>query len=386
MRNVAVVGIGMTKFGELWDYSLRDIFTMAAIEAMDDAGCSTKDIEAFYVGSMSAGRFVGQEHLGALLADYAGLKHVPATRVEGACASGGLALREAYLAIKAGEYDVVMVGGIEKMSDLPTTEEVTTTLGAAADQEWETFVGLTFPGAYALIAKVHMERYGTTREQLACVAVKNHKNGKNNPKAQFRREITIEQVLSSGVVADPLTLLDCSPISDGGAVAIVASEDVARKFTDTPVWIMSSGQAGDTIALHDRKDLTSLTAAKFASERAYRAANIGPKDVAFAEVHDCFTIAEIVATEDLGFFPAGEGGKAAEEGLTEVDGQIPVNPSGGLKAKGHPVGATGVAQVVSVVEQLRGEADKRQVNAPEIGLTHNIGGSGGTCVVHIFSR
>ncbi len=386
MRNVAVIGVGMTKFGELWDYSLRQIFTMAAIEALEDAGCSNRDIEAFYVGNMSAGLFIGQEHLGALLADNAGLKNIPAMRVEGACASGGLALREAYLTIKAGEYDLVMVGGIEKMSDSPCTEDVTTTLGAAADQEWETFVGLTFPGAYALIAKAHMERYGTTKEQLAMVAVKNHKNGKNNPKAQFRREITIEQVLASGIVADPLSLLDCSPISDGGAAVILASEDMAKKFSDTPVWILGSGQASDTLALHDREDLTSLKATRLAAEKAYTAANMGPKDVNFAEVHDCFTIAEIVATEDLGFFHPGGGGKAVEEGLTEVDGKIPINPSGGLKAKGHPVGATGVAQVVSVVEQLRGEAHKRQVNRAETALTHNVGGSGATAVVHIFSR
>jgi len=383
MRDVAIIGIGLTKFGELWEKSFRDLITEAGIKAIEDAGISGREIDGIYVGSMSAGRFVGQEHVGALVADSAGLIGVPSTRVESACASGGLAFRQAYLAVASGIHDMVVVGGVEKMTDV-VSREATNTLATAADQEWESFFGVTFPALYALIATRHMHEYGTTREQLAHVAVKNHANGALNPNAHFRRKITVEDVLNSSPVAYPLRLLDCSPVSDGAAAVILCPLKDAKKYTDKIVKIRGSGQASDTLALHSREDICTFKSTVLASKMAYKQAKIRSKDVDVAEVHDCFTIAEILAIEDLGFFRKGEGGKAVEEGLTEIDGTIPINTSGGLKAKGHPVGATGVAQIAEIVMQLRGEADKRQVKDAEIGLTHNIGGSGASCVVHIL--
>ena len=385
MREVAVIGVGMTKFGELWDRSFRQLIAEAGSKAIFDAGIEGKDIDALYIGSMSSGRFVGQEHVGALVADAAGFSHlhIPATRVEGACASGGLAVRQGYLSIASGIHDIVVVGGIEKMNDVGGTS-ATETLATAADQEWEAFFGATFPGLYAMIATRHMHDYGTTKEQLAQVAVKNHANGAKNPYAQYRFEITVEQAMSAAPVAHPLGLLDCSPVSDGAAAIVLCAMDKAKQYTDKPVKIIGSGQASDTLPLHGRRDITTLDATVYAAKMAYKQANLTPKDIDVAEVHDCFTIAEICAIEDLGFVEKGKGGRAIEDKITTLDGEIPVNTSGGLKAKGHPVGATGVAQVVEIVEQLRGEADKRQVKDARIGLTHNVGGSGATCVVHIL--
>ena len=385
MREVAVIGIGMTKFGELWDKSFRDLVAEAGIKAIMDAGIEGKDIDAMYIGGMSSGGFVEQEHVAPLAIEVAGLEefHIPATRVEGACASGGIAMRQGYIAVASGVHDIVLVGGAEKMTDVVGTE-ATNVLASAADREWEAFFGMTFPGLYALMARYHMQKYGTTSEQLASVAVKNHYNGSMNPHAQFNRKISVEDVLASPMVADPLHLLDCSPITDGAAAAILAPLDMAKKYTDKIVKILASAQASDTISLHNRKRFDALPAAIHAARQAYKMAGVEPKDIDLAEVHDCFTIAEIMAIEDLGFFEKGQGGKASEDGLTALDGQIPVNTSGGLKAKGHPVGATGVAQVNEIVMQLRGEAGKRQVKDAEIGLTHNVGGSGGTAVVHIL--
>ena len=385
MREVAVIGIGMTKFGELWDKSFRDLVAEAGIKAIMDAGIEGKDIDAMYIGGMSSGGFVEQEHVAPLAIEVAGLEefHIPATRVEGACASGGIAMRQGYIAVASGVHDIVLVGGAEKMTDVVGTE-ATNVLASAADREWEAFFGMTFPGLYALMARYHMQKYGTTSEQLASVAVKNHYNGSMNPHAQFNRKISVEDVLASPMVADPLHLLDCSPITDGAAAAILAPLDMAKKYTDKIVKILASAQASDTISLHNRKRFDALPAAIHAARQAYKMAGVEPKDIDLAEVHDCFTIAEIMAIEDLGFFEKGQGGKASEDGLTALDGQIPINTSGGLKAKGHPVGATGVAQVNEIVMQLRDEAGKRQVKDAEIGLTHNVGGSGGTAVVHIL--
>jgi len=381
MRDVAVIGVGITKFGELWEKSLRDIFVESALKAIDD--CGVKKIDSMYIGNFSGGLFVGQEHLGSLLADYLGCTPIPATRVESACASGALAFKQAFIDVASGYSDIVLAGGVEKMTDVDTGE-ATYGLAAAADREYEAFQGVTFPGLYALIARRHMYEYGTTREQLAKVAVKNHKNGARNPHAQFPFEVSLDQVLNSTLVADPLRLLDCSPISDGAASVIICPADRAKEFTDKPVKIIGVGQATDTITLASRDDITTLKATVEAGKRAYEMAGIKPEDIDLAEVHDCFTIAEICAMEDLGFVKKGEGGKAVEEGLTEIDGKIPINPSGGLKSKGHPVGATGIAQVVEVVTQLRGEAGERQVKNAKIGLTHNLGGSGGSVVVHIL--
>jgi len=385
MRDVAVIGIGVTKFGELWDKSFRQLTAEAGAKALLDSGVSGGDIDAMYIGSMSSGRFVGQEHIGALVADASGFSHlhIPATRVEGACASGGLAVRQGYLSIASGMNDVVVVGGIEKMNDV-SGEAATETLATAADQEWESFFGVTFPGLYALMARRHMYEYGTTKKQLAEIAVKNHANGALNPNAQYQKPIKLETALNATIVADPLGLFDCSPVTDGAASIVLCAADKAKKFTDKAIKIIGSGQGSDTISLHGRDHICTLEATVYAAKKAYKQANVKPSDIDLAEVHDCFTIAEIIAIEDLGFVKKGEGGKAIENKITTLDGEIPINTSGGLKAKGHPVGATGVAQIVEIVEQLRGTADKRQVKNAKIGLAHNVGGSGATAVVHIL--
>ena len=384
MRDVAVIGIGCTTFGEKWEASFRDLFVEAGSLALADAELSGEHIDAMYVGNMSAGRFIEQEHIGALIADYAGLstRHIPSTRVEAACASGGLAFRQAVIAVASGMEDIVVAAGVEKMTDVGTGASVDT-LAGAADREWEGFMGATFPGLYAMMATDYMHRYPLTREQLAMVAVKNHRNGAKNPIAQFRSEITLETVLSSSLVADPLRLFDCSPITDGAAAVILAPLERAREFTDTPVKVLATAQASDTIALHDRRDISCLDATVVAGERAFAMAGLPRSKIDFMEVHDCFTIAEICAIEDLGFCRKGEAGRLTEEGVTALNGDLPVNTSGGLKACGHPVGATGIKQVCEVVLQLRGEAGARQVDG-EIGLTHNVGGTGATVVVHIL--
>jgi acetyl-CoA C-acetyltransferase len=379
MRDVAVIGCGITKFGEMWKKSIRDIFTEAALQAIDDA--KVDHIDSMYVGNMSGGLFVGQEHIGALMADYLGQKNIPAVRVEGACASGGLAVRQAFIEVASGISEIVLAGGVEKMTD---GADVTYALASAADREYEAYHGITFPGLFAIVANAHMHRYGTTRKQLALVAVKNHKHGSLNPLAQFRSQITVEAVLASPPLADPLRVLDSCPVSDGAAAVILCPLDVAKKMGKTPIKIVASSLATDTIALHQRDEITRFKAVERAAEEAYRMAGIQPTDIDVAELHDCFTIAEICQIEDIGLCEKGKGGKFVEDGLAGLEGKIPINTSGGLKAKGHPVGATGVAQVVEIVEQLLQKAGKRQVKEPKLGLTLNFGGTGATVVVHIF--
>jgi len=384
MREVAIIGIGMNKWGELWDKSLREIFVETALIAIDDAGIDK--IDSMYIGSMSSGLFTEQEHIASLLADYLGVASIPSARVESACASGGLALRQGFIDVASGMSDIVLVGGVEKMTDV-TACEATFALGTAADQEYECYHGATFPALYALIARAHMHKYGTTREQLAMVAVKNHRNGSKNPLAQYPFEITIEDVLESPLVADPLRLLDCSPITDGAAAVILCPVELAKKLKKDPIIkIIGSGHATDSIALHSRDDITWLSSTEKAAKKAYEMAKVTPEDIDFAEVHDCFTIAEICVTEALGFFERGKGGEAVEKGLTALDGKIPVNPSGGLKSKGHPVGATGVAQVVEVVKQVREEAGEKQIKNSRIAITQNMGGTGSSCLDHIFKK
>ncbi len=380
MRDVVIIGAGMTKFGELWGKSIKDIFVEAALRAIKDAGVD--HIDSMYVGAMSSGLFVGQEHIGAVMADYLGVTPVPSTHVESACASGGVSFRQAFLEVASGASEIVLAGGVEKMTD---GADVTEALATAADQEYEVYHGITFPGLYALIARAHMDQFGTTREQLAAVAVKNHRNGAKNPNAQFRSEVTAEQVMNSTMVADPLRLLDCSPVSDGAAAVIVASMDVAKKLKKNPIRVLSSAQASDTIALHGRRSLTTLNAIVSAAQKAYRMADKKPADIDLVEVHDCFTIAEIVATEDLGFFEKGKGGQAALDGKTSIECNLtPVNTSGGLKSKGHPVGATGIAQIIELYEQLNHTAGARQVERAHVGMAQNMGGSGASCVIHIL--
>lgn len=382
----SIVSAGLSKFGKLEGLYAREIFSEAAKEAFDNCPKldPRKDIEALFVGHMGES-FEHQGHTGATMADWAGLGHVAATRTEAACASSGVALRAAICAVRSGLSDVVMVGGAEKMTHR-TTAEVTEYLAMASDYPYEQWNGITFPGLYALMATAHMNAYGTTERQLAAVAVKNHYHGSMNPKAQMQKEITIETALSSRMVAWPLKLYDCSLITDGASCLILTKPELAHRFTDTPVHIIGSGQASDTIGLYERKSLTSLEAARIAAKKAYGMAQVKPEDIEVAEVHDCFTIAEILAYEDLGFCKAGEGGKLAESGDTKLGGRIPVNTSGGLKAKGHPVGATGTGQAYEVYLQLTGRAGKRQVRDAEIALTHNVGGSGATATVHIYKR
>lgn len=379
MRDVAIIGVGMTKFGELWEQGIRDMFAEAAIKAMDDAG--VKKIDSFYVGAMSSGLYTYQEHLSSLMADYMGQIGVPGLHVESACASGGSAVRAAFIEVASGMSDIVLAGGVEKMWDV---EDGTIVLATAADQEYEAYNGVTFPGLYAMIARVYMEKYGLTREELAQVPIKNHKHSVNNPNAQYPFEISLNDVLKSSMVADPLRLMDCSPITDGAAALILCPLDRAKEFTNKPVKIRAVGAATGPIALHDHKDLTRLEAVKLAADRAYKMAGLSPADISFVEVHDCFSIAEIIVAEELGFFEYGTAGKAIAEGQGTYGGKIVINPSGGLKAKGHPVGATGAAQVIEAYYQLSGKAGSRQVPNAKFGMTQNMGGSGGSCIVHIL--
>jgi acetyl-CoA C-acetyltransferase len=387
MREVAIIGIGTTKFGELWEKSLRDIAVEAGLKAIGDAGISGDEIEALYGGNMSAGRFVEQEHVGALIVDYAGLAgfHIPATRVEAACASGALALHLAVLSVASGWYDLVIAAGMEKMTDVEP-DFADDLLVCSVDRNWEAMYGATLPSLFAQMARTHMEKYHTTGDQMAQVAVKNHANAVHNPCAQYQNVLTRENVLSSPLVADPLHMLDCSSIADGAAAVVLCAAEEARDYTDSPVYIKASAQASDTISLFDRRDITTMDATVFAVKKAYQMASVEPSQIDLAEVHDSYTIAELIAIEDLGFCNKGEGGILAEEGETEIGGRIPVNPSGGLKACGHPLGATGIRQAVEITQQLRGEAGKRQVPDAEVGLTHNIGGTGATAIVHILAR
>jgi len=381
MRDVAVIGVGMTKFGELWRSPLRDLFAEAAADCLTDAGIERSQVQSAYMGCMTSGLFNGQEHLAAILTDYAGLSPISATRVESACASGGVAFRSAWLEVASGASDFVLAGGVEKMND---GADATYCLSTAADQEYEVYHGVTFPGLYAMIARAHMHKYGTTREQLAHVAVKSHRNGAQNARAQFPTEINLDTVLNAVMVASPLGLFDCSPVSDGAAAVLLAPAEVARDLGKPVVKILGCGHATDAIALHDRQDLASIPAVKAAGDQAYAMAGVKPQDIDLCEVHDCFTIAELVCLEELGFFPRGEAAAATVDGATGLEGTIPVNTSGGLKSKGHPVGATGIAQIVELVEQLTGRSAKRQVKNPRLAMAQNMGGSGGSSTVHIL--
>ena len=412
-RGAAVVAAGMSKFGAFPGLSTRDLFVQAFqdMRASVDKELDPNDIEALYIGNYSSDLFEGQGHTAPFMADWTGLAPRPATRVEDACASSGVALRQGIIAIASGLYDIVLVGGIEKMTDLPTAK-VTDTLATASDMLYEIPAGFTFPGFYAAMATAYMHQYGATPETFMRVGIKNHANGALNEKAQFGA--TIRKIMdgkiskaqakgypvptwadeldflhdnrSNPVIAWPMRLFDCSPISDGAAAVLLVSEDLATKFSDAPLYIIGSGQASD-VALHDRGNLTGLKAAQLAAQEAYGMAGVISGDIQVAEVHDCFTIAEVIATEDLGFFAPGDGYKAAEAGETARLGPKPINTSGGLKSKGHPVGASGIGQTVEIWKQLRGQAGERQVPGnPTLGLTHNVGGTGQTCVVHIYER
>ena len=384
MRAVAIIGVASTPFGKLEGMGILALAVSACREALAESRVAREKIQALYLGNFVGERLAGQGALAGLVANRLGLTGIPATKVEGACASGGIALRQGFLGIALGLYDFVLVAGVEKMTSSPTAE-VTAALATAGDEEGEMRTGLTFPGAFGIITREHMTRYGTTREQIGLVSVKNHSLGASNPKAQFRKPVTLDEVLASRLIADPLRLFDCPPISDGAAAAVLCPAEWARDFHPKPVRVLGSGHATGPATLWEMDDITTFPATVKASREAYAMAGVGPGGIQVAEVHDCFTTAEIIATEDLGFFAKGKGGPAVEEGRTGLDGKVAVNPSGGLIAKGHPVGATGCAQVYELVKQLRGEA-ANQVRICEIGLAHNLGGTGVVSTVTILGR
>ncbi|MCD6142538.1 thiolase domain-containing protein [Candidatus Bipolaricaulota bacterium] len=385
MDKVGIIGIGQSRFGQRSDASLRELAFEAVKGALTDAGITLDEVKAMVV-SVASDELSFALQPSSQIVDYLNFYPKPSFRVEGACASGSMAVRTGWMTVASGLADVVLVVGAEKMTEV-STAAVTDVLGRAGDFIWEYPFGMTFPGYYALIARAHMAKYGTTEEQLGMVAVKNHHYGALNPYAHMRKEITLEKALSSRTVADPLKLYDCCLISDGAAAIVLASEKLAKRFNNDPVWITGLGLGTDTLSLMDRRDLTTIDATVEAAQQAYTMAGIEPRDVDVAVVHDCFTIAEIVAYEDLGFCKKGEGGKMIEEKRTYIGGDIPVNVDGGLKSKGHPIGATGVAMAVEITKQLRGEADHgRQVPNARIGLSHNVGGNGQHSAVHIFRR
>jgi acetyl-CoA C-acetyltransferase len=381
---VSIISAGLSKFGKHEGLYARELFSYAIKEAFDRCPKldPKQDIKAMFIGHMGEA-YEHQGHTGSAVADWSGLLGIPATRVEAACASSGAALRSGIYAVLSGLADVVVVGGVEKMTHR-STAEVTEYLAMASDYPFEQFHGITFPGLFALMATAHMAAYSTTQEQMAKVSVKNHHNASLNPKAHLHKEITVENVLSSKVVAWPLKMYDCSLITDGASCIILTKPELAKKYTDQPVHIIGSGQSSDSIGLYERKSLTSLQSAKTAAKTAYDMAALKPRDIQVAEVHDCFSFVELMSYEDLGFCPVGKSGALIESGETQLDGRLPVNTSGGLKAKGHPVGATGAAQAYEIYLQLTGKADKRQVKDAKIGLTHNVGGSGATAAVHIY--
>jgi acetyl-CoA C-acetyltransferase len=412
-RGVAVIGAGMSKFAMFKDKDSKDLFAEAFAEmlASVDKGFDPNDIEALYLGNFSNDFFMHQGHWGPIISDLIGLTPKPATRTEGACASSALAFREGVFAIASGFYDIVLVGGVEEMSKRPT-EEVAEGL-ALATVPYEGRVGFTFPGVFGALATAYFAKYGANREHLMNITIKSHNNAPLNPKAQFPYSIRdlmsmkaesakkkgkpvpqwedekafLRDPSANPVVAWPMMLYDCCPISDGAACMLLVAEEIASNFTDAPLHVVGMGQ-GSGKGLHAADNLTSMEATKNAADEAYGMSGLKPKDIQFSEVHDCFSIAELIHIEDLGFFKPGEGYKAVEEGLTRLDGPMPINTSGGLKCKGHPVGATGIGQLIEVWKQLRGEAGARQVPKKDlrIGAAHNLGGTGGTCTFTIFER
>jgi acetyl-CoA acetyltransferase len=357
-----------------------------AAYASIDGDFEPSQVDEAFIGSVA----FGGAQLGntaALLTEHSGLDNIPVQRVENACASSGFAFRDAWMAIKSGQADIVVAGGIEKMNDL-SPERKRFWLGVSGDTEWERLAGLTFPGTYALMARRHFHEHGSDHDDLVHISVKNHMHGLDNEYAHLRKDVSFEKAQSGFMVADPLTLYDCCPTSDGASCVILAADHIARKLSEDPIWVLGSGAGSDHLALHDRPSITQIRATQLASAKAYSQAGITAADVDLAEVHDCFTIAELMATEDLGFADRGQGGVFARNGMgRRNEGDVTINPSGGLKSKGHPLGATGTGQVVEVFKQLRGEVEQsRQVRDAGIALTHNVGGSGATCAVNIFGR
>jgi acetyl-CoA C-acetyltransferase len=378
--NICINGTSHTRFGTT-NEGIGELAARCCTRLLDDTNLSIDEVGSIYISNFSS-HFCAQCHLPALLTSELGVTK-ESTRVEAACASGGAALKQASIALSSGLYDAIVVVGVEKMS--ARSQDATSILSYAGSEE-ERRHGVTFPGLFALMARSHFHEFGTSEVDIAKVAVKNHRNALSNPNAQFHKSITVDDVLNSRVIASPLKLLDCSPITDGAAAVLLSSEEVARRLTDTPVYLTAIAQVSDHLSLKNRETLTSMPAVIKAAEQAFDVSGLTPQDVDVAELHDCFTIAELIEMEDIGFCERGAARELINEGATEIDGEIPVNPSGGLKARGHPVGATGIAQIVEIVRQLRGEAAQRQVPDAEIGLCCNVGGAGGTAVVSVLSR
>ena len=381
MGKVCVLGAGSTKYGKLED-SISDITLQASVGAIESAGIKSKDIKAGYISNVF-GVADKQVHLGPVVMSNLGISDRPSLSIESACGSGSVSFREAYANVAAGFYDVALVTGVEKVTHTGT-EWTTTYFSYCSDFFYEGQAGASFPGLFASMARAYINEFNATEEDFAQVAVKNHDNGLLNPKAHLRKKITVDDVMSSAVVASPLKLYDCCPFSDGASAVILCNEKFAKDHGADYIEVLGSGRGGSPAALQGREHLTTIPSTKIASEAAYKMAGITPKDVDFAEVHDCFTIAEVVDSEDIGFFEKGKGIEAVREGKTKLNGEISINPSGGLKSKGHPIGATGVGQVAEVFDQLTGKAGERTVKNAKIGLTQNFGATGASCAVHIF--
>ena len=382
MEKVCVIGAGSTKYGKLED-SITDIALQASVDAIESAGIEPKEIGAGYISNVF-GIADKQVHLGPLIMSNLGIPEAPSLSIESACGSGSVSFREAYANVAAGFYDAVLATGVEKVTHTGT-EWTTTYFSYCSDFFYEGGAGASFPGLFASMARAYLAEFKASEEDLALVAVKNHDNGLLNPKAHLRKKITVDDVLLSPVVASPLKLYDCCPFSDGASAVIICNEKFAKDHSKNYIEVIGSGRGGSPAALQGRERITTIPSTKIAAQAAYKMAGITPKDIDFAEVHDCFTIAELVDIEDLGFFEKGRAVEAVRQGRTSLNGDIPINPSGGLKSKGHPIGATGIGQIVEVFDQLTGKAAERTVKDAKIGLTHNFGATGASCAVHIFT-
>ena len=381
MEKVCVLGAGSTKYGKL-DDGISDITLQASVGAIESAGIESKDIKAGYISNVF-GVADKQVHLGPVVMSNLGISDRPSLSIESACGSGSVSFREAYANVAAGFYDVVLVTGVEKVTHTGT-EWTTTYFSYCSDFFYEGMAGASFPGLFASMARAYIHEFKATEEDFAQVAVKNHDNGLLNPKAHLRKKISVDDVMNSAVVASPLKLYDCCPFSDGASAVILCNEKFAKDHGSNYIEVLGSGRGGSPAALQGREHLTTIPSTKIAAKAAYKMAGITPSDIDFAEVHDCFTIAEVVDSEDLGFFEKGKGIEAVREGKTKLNSEISINPSGGLKSKGHPIGATGVGQVVEVFDQLTGKAGERTVKNAKVGLTQNFGATGASCAVHIF--
>lgn len=383
MRDVAIIGVGQTEVGEHWDLSLRHLALKAVQAALADAG--VERVDAFYVGNMLGGELAGQEHVGTLIADFAGYRGVEAFKIEAACGSGAAALRMGYIAVAGGLADVIVVVGVEKMTDAPAPD-TTAALGLAADGDYETSQGISFVAINAMLMRRYMHEYGYRHEDFAPLAINAHQNALNNPYAMFHNKVTAEQFAKAPMICDPVNLLDSSPVCDGAAAVVLAPMDMARSHSPVPVRIAASAVGTDTLAVHDRRDPLVLEGGIVSTQKAYRQAGVKPEDIDLFELHDAFSIMAVLSLEAAGFAEKGRGLRLALDGEITIGGRVPICTMGGLKARGHPVGATGVYQAVEVVQQLRGLAGANQVNDARLGMCQNIGGSGATVITHILER